>query len=833
MKSVFRMICADTDPAAEDFFHCGEVTVVEDQCGRYLQAAETPLARFGYRFRLNSKRPHLLRVRYPDNRRRFMTVGDGTSYDASCAIVTGHRWEVSNSMQQFEELFWPRFEDFSLCFMTWGKNEAAAVESFEVFELDEAEIAPLEIMPAEDGGRGFGVQYEDPCGTQAGEGAQSFSEWMERLFTYLRHTGQNELVYPLCWYHGPWFPNEREAAQVFSITVADDRRQYIVWSDAPADWPATLLERCEREKIDFTGEFTLLRLDSLMRRMNIDQKAIEAGAETFNNMLSNNMVQSGTMDWTVVYHSANYPEMLQSDDPFNTAAPRHMAFGEKSRIEGCPIGPMFNVLHPEVQTAVLELFRECCRKYGRFRSFRGITVTMWAPTILWFGSLKAGYDDYSVGLFERETGIEIPVELTDPERFRKRAEFLLGNHLEQWRRWRCEKIAAFLLQLRDVMIAEREDLTLSLTMWNEPFIPAVCEVGTPGCQFGSRASCDQLYLDGGIDLALLEGERNIEVMFQTDGGNRDRTPSNHTEKMEYFYMFRDFDYLDDSVWKKMDRLENSGVYIFNSWHEAWGCHRWFPADESDGNPACCKQVYGGAADGMFRINSCYEDDGFWWDSQLRITPAFPSGRQYMEHLVHALASGDALKITAGGLFLDKVHRDEFREFARIFRRLPRRKFDTVGGSTDPVAVRQLTGNGETFVYCVNREPYSVRLQLEFERPPRGVFLADGAQFNGGIIELGGYGLTAFKLEGKSRAVSFDCEIPAKAKEMLRGRLECALALPALPMALQITLRRLFQEGRYSRLRHMLSSYPVARASEEGAALPEVFGCNSEMLLENA
>lgn len=84
---------------------------------------------------------------------------------------------------------------------------------------------------------------------------------------------------------------------------------------------------------------------------------------------------------------------------------------------------------------------------------------MWAPTILWFGSLKSGYDDYTAGLFERETGIAVPVEPLDPERFRKRSEFLLGEHRETWIRWRCEKIAAFLLKIRDAMIAERPDLT--------------------------------------------------------------------------------------------------------------------------------------------------------------------------------------------------------------------------------------------------------------------------------------------------------------------------------------------------------------------------------------
>ncbi|MBR2433975.1 MAG: hypothetical protein IKB22_00745 [Lentisphaeria bacterium] len=73
-----------------------EDELVLSAIGNYIEAEGTPLSRFGWRIPIaHPGRPHLLKVTYPDDRRRFMTVGDGTTYDASFGIVTGFRWPLS------------------------------------------------------------------------------------------------------------------------------------------------------------------------------------------------------------------------------------------------------------------------------------------------------------------------------------------------------------------------------------------------------------------------------------------------------------------------------------------------------------------------------------------------------------------------------------------------------------------------------------------------------------------------------------------------------------------------------------------------------------------
>ena len=50
---------------------------------------------------------------------------------------------------------------------------------------------------------------------------------------------------------------------------------------------------------------------------------------------------------------------------------------------------------------------------------------------------------------------------------------------------------------------------------------------------------------------------------------------------------------------------------------------------------------GRPVEGMFGMNSAYPEDGFWWDSQLRITPGFQAGVHFLEPYAQAVADLDA------------------------------------------------------------------------------------------------------------------------------------------------------------------------------------------------
>ena len=151
--------------------------------------------------------------------------------------------------------------------------------------------------------------------------------------------------------------------------------------------------------------------------------------------------------------------------------------------------------------------------------------------------------------------------------------------------------------------------------------------------------------------------------------------------------------------------------------ESWGKYVWFRPEEDDPNAAALSDLDGQPAEGILRANSEYPHDDFWWDSQSRITPAFPAAPHFLEPYAHALAELDACRITRGGLFLDKAHGEALQQFARAYRPLPAVRFDTVGHTTDPVAARTAVENRRRYWYAVNREYYPIDIEVDFSAVP--------------------------------------------------------------------------------------------------------------------
>lgn len=813
----------------QEYFAYGEVGVVDGPAGRYREAAGKQFSRFGYRFRVrNMGRPHVMIIRYPDDKRRFMFAIDGTCYDLSTAIVTGFAHPLSGQMLELKNVFWPRWEDCSITFMTWGHSEPAAAASFEVYELDD--LAPLEIPgdPGDSSRRELGVQYEDPCGTGASEGAMNMDQWTDHIVAYMRHSGQKLLGYPICWYHGPQYPSEREPADAFGTIVARDRRQYATWTTQPPEWVTPILDRFAQEGLEFQALLTLLRLGSLMRKMNTDLDAIKGGAETINNMLWNDQVQAGTMDWTPTYNARNYEKLLDYHEQCKDKASFPWAYGEKRGPYHA--GPIFNPLHPVVQEAIVGFVQEIAERYGTHPAFNGIAFTMWAPSMLWFGSIHSGYDDYTVGLFERETGIKVPVDKTAADRFSRRYEFLTFACMDAWVDWRCRKIAELIRKIRDTMTAVRPDLRVTLNMWREAFVNQLLWTGEVRQQLYACPGLVELCRQAGIDVALYKDEPGIELDLEFDGGNRDRmgwVTDTAEQPIENFTVIRDHDFLDEEMLASFAGLATSGAYIFNAWHEAWGEHKWFRCDPDDAQARELAFVFGKPAEGIFRLNSIYPADGFWWDSQLRITPAFPAEPHFMEQYAHALAELDALRITRGGLFMDKAHTGEIANFAKAYRALPKVKFETVGEKTDPVAVRSQVSDGRRYFYLVNRDYYPVNVTVFFDRAPGPVTdLATGKAKKAGkkwSVALGPYELRSFTAPDAVRLTGSEVTVPAEIKEALLREAESALEAVAKVRSagryiagldrMEVRIRTAMTERRFAFLRRALTGYIVRKCRE--------------------
>ncbi len=822
-----RLVSIDctADLPPDQYFGHGAVRVVDSPIGRYREAEGRPLSRFGYRFKIEHiGKPHLLVIRYPDDKRRFMCVMDGTTYDTTTGVFTDFAQPLSGKMLEIREVFWPRWNDCSVVMMTWSNGEPAAAAQIEVFELDE--LPPLDLPSAKGAGplRQFGIQYEDPCGRCDSEGAINSQEWLDRITAYARYSGQNLLTYPIVWYHGPFYPSQREPSGDFGTIVGRDRKQYGRWTTHPADWVAPILDRFGREDMSFQGALTLLRLGSLMKRMNIDLESIKAGKDTINNMLASNNVQAGTQDWTPLYNVLNFQAKVEG-------RLSGWAYGEKDG-QPYPARPIFNPLHPVVQEAVLGLVQEIADRYGRYPAFKGISLNMWHGTILWYAALDTGYDDYTVGLFEKETGIALGVDPKAPDRFSQRHAILTGPHREKWIAWRCGKIHELFGRIRDIMVRARPDLRVTVSLWTETTMPKLVGMpNSPAQQLCARPSTVDLYRQGGFDVNLFRDDPGIEIdyVFVPERDRDGWGTAGVDTPLESMCMFRDHDFLDSDTLATLAGGRRPGALIFNSWVEAWGNHKWFACDPGDTQAATLADMDGTPAEGMFRMNSEYPKDDFWWDSQLRITPPFPAGVHFLEYFAHAVAELDACRVTSGGLFLDTAHADAMQRFARAYRALPAEKFQTVGDRTDPVAVRTLVHGARRYVYLVNRDYYPVAVQVNLASPAgQATDLATGQKVDAPAqwaLTLGPYELRTYALTESVGVAGFQAHPPEAIVHQLKAETDAALAavqrlraagkpLPPGAETLAEGLSKAIQEGRLAWVRRALTSYGIRKSLQQ-------------------
>ena len=833
-KLVAEFDCTKEYPA-DTYFSNGNIKVCNSSGGRYREAEAVPLSRFGYRFSVaNIGKPYLAVVRYPDDKRRYMCMMDGTTYDMTIGVFTGVNQPLTNRMQEIRKIFWPRWNDCNLAFMTWSNGEPAAVSDIKIYELDE--LPPLEMknIGKDVPRRELGIQFEDPCGTSYSLGAIDDQEWLDRTTTYMHFTGQNLLAYPIVWYHGPIYPSDREPSGYFGIVAGRDRKLYSRWTSHPEDWVATLLKRFEKEGLEFQAAMTLLRLGSLMQNMNIDLNAIKAGKETYNNMLWNDNVQASAQDWTTVYNVMN-------SEKYANGNLTDWAYGEKGGPYGK--GPMFNPLHPVTQKAVLGIIQEIVDKYGKSPAFKGISMNMWHATIAWFYSLKSGYDDYTAALFEKETGISIPVDAKAADRFSRRYQFLTGQQKELWIKWRCAKVRELLLKMRDIIVKARPDMRLTITMWTETTIPGW--LGTPDKpqdQIFARKSLYELYREGGFDAALYKYDPGIEIDYSMVASrDRDSWGSSGLESpLEKNSTFRDHDFLDQTTLNVVASQKKPGTFIFDSWVEAWGKNSWFPCDPNDQQAKDLKVMNGKPAEGICRINSEYPRDNFWWDSQLRITPPFQGGIHYLEPFTHALAELDACRITRGGLFVDTGHAALMQGFAKAYRTLPAEKFETIGGSTDPVAVRTLVSGEKRYLYLVNREYYPVKVRLKLGKNTNQITdlvtnrtIKTSAGYD---ITLNPYELCSLGMDSKAVIEGFSATPPEKIVAQLKRIFNEATAnvglldmnkieLPIGTAKLLSEIRVGIEEKRYAWVRRALDSYPIRKCEELAHPAKVIKGSN--------
>ena len=115
---------------------------------------------------------------------------------------------------------------------------------------------------------------------------------------------------------------------------------------------------------------------------------------------------------------------------------------------------IMNPSNPICRRYLIEMMEEIGTLYGDCQGFGGVNIRQWdewhSNNSGWFPNANIGYEDFTVGLFERETGVKLSIASDDPDRFKKRREALIDKaNRDAWFKWRADKVVS----LREELLA--------------------------------------------------------------------------------------------------------------------------------------------------------------------------------------------------------------------------------------------------------------------------------------------------------------------------------------------------------------------------------------------
>ena len=761
----------------------GTAKVVDSPIGKYREAGEKTNDRFAYRFAVDKlNTPHFVMVEYPDDKMRTMEILltsplASRSGDIDSGAFTGGEFPVTNQFHRQYHIFWPLDHEQAVTLMTCGTGQPAAARRIEVYEVVGGLPTAQINSPSRGEQRLIGLQWEDASinrlfGAHSRRGMATMTTLINNLTDYLKWTGQNFIQYPLWFYHGPCYPSQVEPTTDASVGWG----RYRGHAADEGDWVEMMLEKFDEEGLYFLPSLTLLDMPSVRAGAVVDDKEVQAGKATYNQVLFNNGIRSTS---GLIGQGAKLYPGLPNYGP----------------------GPAYNPLHPKVQQAILRLVDEILDRYGGHPSFRGISLNLWSEAFLWFGSLESGYGDFTVEMFEKDTGIKIPVEANDPQRFAKRYRWLMAEAKEPWLHWRCRKVGDFLMEIYRHLQQKRPGLKLVLSSWvpypstdSWPRKPVAGQWGLKRWRPDGQ-SLAEIHWEGGIDLAMFRGKPNIVI-------ERVQVPCHYRKRVVRKWepetvLSRDIDF-DPQVMDDLRNGTNTSLWFYNSYYE---------------NPVGGRNPL----------------PGFWWrENAWRVSAVTPAHRYFMEHYAHGVAELNATTLTNGGITLvTSGHDDQVREFAQAFRALPAAEFKKVEFPTDPVQVRDYRDQDRYYLCLTNWEYYPVTVRLNFGASGGKVQIANLAtgepvRLERGVasIEVRPYQLIALGAPPSVSLASAQAVIPPEQIARLRDLLvRIEAELPNLEGTEQeiadyrealAKAKAALTAKRYSEAHYLAESYPIQR-----------------------
>lgn len=647
----------------ERFRAVGKTWVRELQGVKYVETSPEAGSRFAVRVNLPGE-GHLycFEFDYPDDRARTADIlvqscgNRGNEYELQTGYACGDEYPSQQKIVTSQCLYWSRDKDVAVVVMTPRAGAPAAMSGIRVYRVvDGLPAVQVREAPLVDGWRrSVAMYFEDPAINYDfavyGKNMPALETMIDRIVAKMKYTGENLLAYPGVWYQG---------------LIGDI---YNPRNHAP-EFLEAFYTKFDREGL------------MLMPTFNQNNQQVPEGMVTLKSMKDGSLHSSPCTIW-------------------DTGRPNPGKWHDNP--------PNFNISHPSVQEGILKDFERMLAQGAPHPSFKGFVLHLTRHCLHWFGDIQAGYNDYTIEMFEQATGIRVPVDRSSPLRGKLYAEWLLEHCREEWIAWRCRFLADWYKRLARRLAEVRPDLRLVLNSFSP--------VSQKYADFLDPAIVERRNREAGLDARLFADTPNIvicQTIVPADYRFRRRTayPSPEIEQRQRT--------LDD-VRETYDSLRGVRLPWVNQHDRYW--------ESAVGRT---KQSLTG---------DWLKEHGW------RVTTINPSDYHAMKHYVLPLRYHDLLGVSKGGFLVGTYGMEKhLRPFASAFRALPAVVFEDVAGGTEFVKVRSKVYGGRRWFYVVNTHHEPAAMSLNVTAPVTDLVSGETREAGTLRLELKPYELRSFSL----------------------------------------------------------------------------------------
>jgi len=639
---------------------------------------------------------YLVEVDYPDDKARAFTISlvdeAANPYALDSGVITGGKFPLTNKVQTSQLFFYARTNNPRLLFLNWHSNQQIAVSQIRIYKI----LSPLPPLLTQKPERQFGTFFEEPLrfSTYFGAGVVS-TGWNEikksadRWAEWSRFIGSNVWMQSIANYQSMmwpslqlpgYIPSEEDHTGLLGPASLKDPMQ--------KDLIRLLLLTAEKNDISFIGELNIPMIGFIKQALDI-----RFGG-----------------DGDISRNSTQTPWLIVSDQG---------RIGSNSGFD-----PYLNPVHPEVQQWVVDLVSELANRYKDSAAFSGLAIRLMSWSFSsWqaFPSIHWGYEDYTINLFEKETGIKVSVSSAGSERFKQRYDWLIQNHYNEWVGWRCKKIQDFYTKLANILQTARPGLKLYINVFGPDYSPA--DWGQYGGWSGRANKINKLgwsnvIKESGIDPILYKNNPNIILSntFTFPPGARATGPRASLQADTEWNEFNNPAAILATVKTNGNGVENSAQFINN----------YMEVDFPVKNIGYSK---------LLRNNA----------DKIRICGVLePSGNLILLRYLNAMAEGNITFMTDGGLGYVLGQPTQLRPFLNEYYSLPKIGMQKLVGTGNQVALWYGNKAGDVYYYLVNRTDKNVNIKITFSNNSSSIQLTSNLAVDTNNVILPPYSLVAFK-----------------------------------------------------------------------------------------